>query len=126
MRWSEKLWKKHQIILECYDKALNVIDHLDKPNTEGVRMNTDTYQARVEAGAAYVNMWVHGVMRLIDIEWTQHWYTKTILFLSPRRKQWGRLFGMLQECAVDLIAIMQNQYDEAPDKQFLNAKKLGF
>lgn len=126
MRWNKNMWEKHQIILRCYEKALKVIDHLDKPNKEGSRMNTETYQERVEAGAAYVNLWVKGVMRLINITWTQHWYTKVLLFLSPRHKQWGRLFGILQECAVDLINIMQTQYDEAPDKQFLNAKKLGF
>ena len=126
MRWGKKMWQKHRTIFDCYVKALNVIDNLEKPNTEGTRMDTKIYNGRVEAGAAYVNLWVQGVMRLTDITWTQHWYIKAFLFISPRRKQWTRLFGLLQECAMDLITIMQNQYDEAPDKQFLNAKKLGF
>ena len=34
------MWQRHRTILDCYEKALKVIDNLEKPNTEGTRMDT--------------------------------------------------------------------------------------
>lgn len=122
----EKMHSRYMTVLKYYEKAMKVISNLDVPNIKNTRMTADIYAGRVEGGAAYANQWIDAVSRKCGVTWTRHWWAKVLLFLSPYRHEWRQFFGQFNACAADIIGTMQQYYDEADEKTFLPAKKLGF